>query len=130
MNSKTGWTRAWQVFVVGAFCVAFTLSMSAQVETKTTTTSEKAAVSTQVESGTVVTVSGNDLVVQMSDGTIRHFPNVSESARITVDGKQLGIHDLQPGMKLQRTITTTTVPKPVSTWVAKLQGRTEVQVTS
>jgi LPXTG-motif cell wall-anchored protein len=89
--------------------------MSAQVQTQTTTTSEKGTVATKVESGTVVMVSGNDLVVQMSDGTIRHFPNVSESARITVDGKQLGIHDLQPGMKLERTITTTTVPKTITT---------------
>jgi LPXTG-motif cell wall-anchored protein len=115
MNAKAGWTRAWQVLVVGTVCLAFTLSMSAQVETKTTTTSDKAMVSTKVESGTVVTVSGNDLVVQMSDGTMRHFANVPESARITVDGKQLGIHDLQPGMKLERTITTTTVPKTITT---------------
>jgi LPXTG-motif cell wall-anchored protein len=89
--------------------------MSAQVQTTTNTTSDKAMVSTQVENGTVVTVAGNDLVVQMSDGTIRDFPNVPESARITVDGKQLGIHDLQPGMKLERTITTTTVPKTITT---------------
>ena len=101
--------------MVGAVCAVFALSMSAQVQTQTTTTSEKGTVATKVESGTVVMVSGNDLVVQMSDGTIRHFPNVPESARITVDGKQLGIHDLQPGMKLERTITTTTVPKTITT---------------
>jgi LPXTG-motif cell wall-anchored protein len=115
MNSRTGWTRVLQVLVVGVVCMAFALSVSAQVETKTSATSDKAMVSTKVESGTVVTVSGNDLVVQMSDGTIRHFANVSESARVTVDGKQLGIHDLQPGMKLERTITTTTVPKTITT---------------
>ena len=115
MNSKSGSTRALQALVVGAVCAVFALSMSAQVQTQTTTTSEKGTVATKVESGTVVMVSGNDLVVQMSDGTIRHFPNVPESARITVDGKQLGIHDLQPGMKLERTITTTTVPKTITT---------------
>jgi len=32
-----------------------------------------------------------------------------------VDGKQLGIHDLKPGMTLQRTITTTTTPKVITT---------------
>jgi LPXTG-motif cell wall-anchored protein len=32
-----------------------------------------------------------------------------------VDGKELGIHDLKPGMKLQRTITTTTTPKTITT---------------
>jgi hypothetical protein len=115
MNSKTGWTLARLVLGVGVVCVAFTLSMSAQVQRKTTTNSGKASVETKVESGEVVTVSGNDLVVKMADGTIRHFPNVPESARATVDGQQLGIHDLKPGMKLQRTITTTTTPKTITT---------------
>jgi hypothetical protein len=115
MRSKVDWARTWLVLVVGSVFLAFTLSMSAQVQTETTTSSGKAAVQTQVESGEVVTVSGNDLVVKMADGTIRHFANVSESARVTVDGQQLGIHDLKPGMKLQRTITTTTTPKTITT---------------
>jgi hypothetical protein len=115
MRPKAGWTHTWLVLGLGAICVAFTLSMSGQVQTKTTTTSGAAAVQTKVESGEVVTVSGNDLVVKMADGTIRHFANVSESARVTVDGQQLGIHDLKPGMKLQRTITTTTTPKTITT---------------
>jgi hypothetical protein len=63
----------------------------------------------------VVLVQGNDLVVKMADGSLRHFNNVPESARITVDGQQLGIHDLKPGMKLQKTVTTTTVPKMITT---------------
>jgi hypothetical protein len=40
---------------------------------------------------------------------------VPESARATVDGKQIGIHDLKPGMMLQRTIVTTTTPMIVTT---------------
>jgi hypothetical protein len=32
-----------------------------------------------------------------------------------VDGRQLGIHDLKPGMKLQHTITITTTPQTVTT---------------
>jgi len=62
----------------------------------------------------VVTVSGNDLVVKMAMHH-PHFDNVPESARATVDGQQLGIHDLKPGMKLQSTITTTTTPKTITT---------------
>jgi LPXTG-motif cell wall-anchored protein len=89
--------------------------MSAQVQTKTSTEGQKAAIVTQVEHGEVVYVSGNDMVVRMEDGTIRHFTNVPESARVTVDGKQLGIHDLTPGMKLERTITTTSVSKTITT---------------
>jgi hypothetical protein len=51
----------------------------------------------------------------MADGSIRHFENIPEGAKATVDGKQLGIHDLKPGMKLQRAITTTTTPQIVTT---------------
>jgi hypothetical protein len=60
-------------------------------------------------------VEGNDLIVKMEDGQIRHIANVPESARVEVDGKQLGIHDVKPGMKLQRTITTTTTPRTITT---------------
>jgi LPXTG-motif cell wall-anchored protein len=115
MNTKASWTQARLMLVAGAVCLALTPSTSAQVQTKTTTTAGQATVVNQVESGEVVIVSGNDLVVKMSDGTIRHFANVPESARATVDGQQLGIHDLKPGMKLQRTITTTTTPKTITT---------------
>jgi len=115
MNSRTSWTRVMLVLVAGAVVLAFTLSASAQVQTKTSTASQKASVVTKVDRGEVVYVSGNDLVVRMEDGTIRHLANVPESARATVDGKQLGIHDLKPGMKLQRTITTTTVSKVITT---------------
>jgi hypothetical protein len=51
----------------------------------------------------------------MADGTVRDFPNIPESARATVDGKKLGIHELKPGMKLQRTTVTTTTPQVVTT---------------
>jgi hypothetical protein len=115
MRSKVNWIHTWLMLVVGVLSLTFALSTSAQVQTNTTTTTSTPTVNTQVESGEVVTVSGNDLVVKMADGSIRHFANVPESARISVDGQQLGIHDLKPGMKLQRTITTTTIPKTITT---------------
>ena len=115
MNSKAGWTSTWLILGVGLVCLAFAVSTSAQVQTQTTTTTHTPTVVNQVENGEVITVSGNDLVVKMADGSIRHIANVPESARVTVDGQQLGIHDLKPGMKLQRTITTTTTPKTITT---------------
>jgi LPXTG-motif cell wall-anchored protein len=115
MNSRTSWTRAYSVLLVGVLGVAFTLSMNAQVQTKTTTSSGKASVTTQVERGEIVFVSGNSVVVKMADGTLRHFDNVPESARVTVDGQQLGVHDLKAGMKVQKTITTTTTPETITT---------------
>jgi len=110
------------VVVTTAICLTCALSLSAQVDTTTTTATGKPTVVTKVERGEVVTVSGNDLVVKMADGTIRHFENVPESARVTVAGKQLGIHDLKPGMKLQRTITTTTTPMTITT-VQTVKGK-------
>ena len=115
MTAKTNWTRASLVLMVGAVCLAFTLSVSAQVKTTTSTAGDKAAIVTQVERGEVVYVSGNDVVIKMEDGTIRHFANVPETFKATVDGQQVGVHDLKPGMKLQRTITTTTVAKMITT---------------
>ena len=113
---------AWSVVATTTACLAFTLSLTAQVETTTTTTAGKATVVTKVERGEVVTVSGNDLVVKMADGTLRNFENVPASAKVTVDGKQLGVHDLKPGMKLQRTITTTTTPMTITT-VETVKGK-------
>jgi len=115
MNSRTARTNLSLVLAVGALCLAFALSMSAQVQTQTTTETGQASSTTTVERGEVVYVSGNQLVVKMEDGSIRHFDHVPESARVTVGDQQLGIHDLKVGMKLQRTITTTETPKVIKT---------------
>jgi LPXTG-motif cell wall-anchored protein len=115
MNSKAGWTSTSLAFQVGAICLAFALSTSAQVQTKTSTNAGPATVVTDVKSGEIEYVSGNNVVVKMSDGTLRHFDNVPESARVTVDGQELGVHDLKVGMKVEKTITTTTTPKTITT---------------
>jgi RNase P/RNase MRP subunit p29 len=98
-----------------AFCLALSVSANSQVKTETNTTTGSATTEVKVERGEVVSVNGNDLIVKMEDGSLRHFANVPESARVTVEGKELGIHDLKPGMKLERTITTTTMPKTITT---------------
>jgi hypothetical protein len=99
----------------GIVFLFFTAAMNAQVQTQTATEHGPATEQVTVESGEVVLVDGNDLIVKMADGQIRHFANVPESARVDVGGQQLGIHDLKPGMKLQRTITTTTTPRTITT---------------
>jgi hypothetical protein len=95
--------------------MAFAIGTNAQVKTETTTHEGNPSQQVTVEKGEVVTVNGNDLFVKMEDGSVRHFPNVPESARVMVEGRELGVHDLQPGMKLERTITVTTTPKTVKT---------------
>jgi hypothetical protein len=103
------------VLAVAVFCLATALCMTAQVQTTTTTSADKASVVTKVEKGEIVYLDGNNVVIKMEDGSLRHFDNVPDSARITVDGKELGIHDVQVGMKVQRTIATTTTPKTITT---------------
>jgi len=115
MNPRNRWIQLWLALAVAAVCIAFALSVSAQVQTQTTTTTGAATRQVQVDHAEVVHVSGNDLVLKMEDGTIRHLANVPDSARATVDGKEIGIHDLKPGMKLQRTIVTTSTPKTITT---------------
>lgn len=88
---------------------------NAQVQTQSTTSQGKPTVETKVQRGEVVYVSGNDVVVKTEDGQIKNYPNVPDSVKINVDGQQLTVHDLKPGMKLERTITTTTTPRTVKT---------------
>jgi hypothetical protein len=100
----------------GVLCFAFAFAANAQVET--TKSSKEIATpvtSVKVERGTVVYVNGNNVVVKAEDGSLRHFDNVPESVTVTVDGKQLNVHQLQPGMQVERQTITTTVPKLITT---------------
>ena len=115
MKSGTSWMKTGLALAVGTICSIFALPSIAQVQTQQSTTAGSASKEVTVERGEVVLVEGNDLIVKMDDGSFRHISNVPESAKVTVDGKQLGIHDLKPGMKLQRTIITTSTPQVVTT---------------
>jgi LPXTG-motif cell wall-anchored protein len=90
---------------------AFSGAARAYQMPKTTTEKLKgeSTVTTQQISGTVVMVEGNDLLVRMSTGGFRNF-NVPESRKFIVDGRELSVHELQPGTKLTATTTTTTTP--------------------
>jgi hypothetical protein len=88
---------------------------AAQVQTSKTETAGTASHQVQVDRGEVAWVSGNNLMVKMESGELKLFQNIPDSARVTVDGKQLNVHQLTPGMKLERTITTTTTPKTIKT---------------
>jgi hypothetical protein len=103
------------ILIFGVTCALIVSGMSAQVKTESNTTAGRPTQDVTVERAEVVLVNGNDLVVKMEDGSIRHVPNVPESARVSVEGRELGIHDLRPGMKLERTITVTTTPQVITT---------------
>ena len=115
MKASIIWNKRVLMLATGMVCVAFAVSTSGQVQSTTTTTSGIPTKEVKIESGEVVAVKGNDLFVKMDDGTLRHFPNVPESAKVMVDGQQFGIHELKPGMKLVRATVTTTTPQLVTT---------------
>jgi hypothetical protein len=97
---------------VGLFLV-LAVSMAAQVQTETTTTAGAATKQVSVARGEVVYASGHHLIIKMEDGTIRDV-TVPDSARAVVDGREIGIHDVKVGMKLEKTVTTTTTPKLIT----------------
>ncbi len=113
MNSHRFSQKLTHFLAAGIAFMSLAVGANAQVRTESTTTHGPATQSVSVDRGEVVYVSGPNLVLKKDDGTIVHFAHASESA--TVDGKQVAIDDLKPGMKLERTITTTTTPMTVKT---------------
>ena len=102
-------------------CALIATGVWAQDISTTTTMKGPSTYETTVRSGTVIYVSGNELLVRLPDGTAEHFV-VSPSQTFAVDGKQMTIHDLKPGTHLTQTITTKTTPKTITT-VRTIDGK-------
>ena len=75
----------------GSAALAQTSSMDSVVTKKTTKT------------GTIVSVSGNKVVLQEADGN--HEYNVPAGFKVQVAGKDVGVDQLKPGMKVNAVIT-------------------------
>lgn len=68
----------------------------------------------QIAQGTVVHVYGNNLVVKMSDGTIKEF-DVQEGFMFDIDGTPTPVSKLKPGTVLTADVTTSQTPYVVQT---------------
>lgn len=99
----------------GALCIAFSLPAASQVQTKQTEVHGAPAHEVKIERGEIVYVSGNEAIVKMEDGTLRDFQNIPDSTTVMVDGKPLNVHQLKPGMRVEKQTITTTTPKVVTT---------------
>jgi hypothetical protein len=97
----------------GVLCVA-SLPTTAQVKSTETTEHGTATKQVKLERGEIVYVSGNDVVVKMEDGSMRDFFNVPDSATITVEGRLLNVHQLKPGMKVEKQTIVTTTPRVIT----------------
>ncbi|HTP67810.1 MAG TPA: hypothetical protein VMJ35_02815 [Dongiaceae bacterium] len=103
------------LLVGGAVCLASFWPVAAQVQTSKTVAHGDPTHEVKVERGEVVYVSGNDVVIKTEDGELRHFNNVPDSVTVLVDGKPLNVHQIKPGMKVEKQTITTTTPKVVTT---------------
>jgi LPXTG-motif cell wall-anchored protein len=83
-----------------------------------------AQTTTETKTFEVIAVQGNDLVVKLPEGTKQL--TVPDDFRFTVDGQQLSVHDLKPGMKGTATVTTRTTLHPVT--VTEVKNGTVRQV--
>ena len=80
--------------------------------TAAVTLAQTSTTTTETKKFQVISVDGNDLVVKLPEGT--KAMTVPEDFRFTVDGKQLSVHELKPGMAGTATITTKTTTTPVT----------------
>ncbi len=73
-----------------------------------------AQTSTEIKNGTVVSVGDKSLFIKEANGTLREF-DVAPDFTVTVDGKEVALKDVKPGMKITATVKTVTVPVVVQT---------------
>lgn len=85
--------------------VALVLAVAAAVSAQTTT---------EVKNGTIVSVGDKSIFIKEASGTMREF-DVAEDFHATVDGKDVALKDLKPGMKITATVKTVTTPIVVQT---------------
>jgi hypothetical protein len=86
------------------------MQISAQApKTKKETVRGTTTTKTEQLNGTVTFVTGNTLVVMMSNGEVRNF-QVPPTRRFMIDGKELTVDQLQTGTTLTATTTTYTTP--------------------
>jgi len=103
-----------RLLIGGALCVALCLPAFAQVQSSETAEHGTPTHQVEIQRGEIVYVSGNDVVIKMENGELRHFNNVPDSVTVTVDGQQLNVHQVRPGMKVEKQTITTTTPRVVT----------------
>src|SRR5262245_25833897 len=95
-----------RTFVAGVAAAVIVAGLPARVHAQAQTTTQQQTVNFEV-----VSVNGNKVVVKNASGSKEY--TASDDQTFTVDGKQVTVRDLQPGMKGRATITTTTTVIPV-----------------
>lgn len=100
------------VLMALSFSGAATLAQDAS---GTQVAASKPAMTTTEVSGTIVYVAGNDLVLRLDSGEVRHFQLPPEATATTEEGTEVTLKDAKPGMRLTHTLTSTSTPRAVET---------------
>jgi hypothetical protein len=96
---------------IGTVLSATFQTVSKPVDVKTTT----------IKDGEVVKVVGSSLMTKEADGF--HTYTVPKGFRFNVDGKETGLEELSPGMKLNATIVTTSTKMTTETKRGAVSGK-------
>jgi hypothetical protein len=115
MQIRLSSTITGSLLVGGALCFMLSWPAAGQVQSTQSVEHGPAKQDVKIQRGEVVYVSGNDMIVKMEDGALEAFNNVPDSKTVTVDGRQLNIHQLKAGMTLEKQTITTTTPRLVTT---------------
>ena len=89
------------------------------------TTAQTQSTQTEIKDFEVVSVDGNRVVVKGAEGSKEI--TVPAGFQFTVDGRQVSVNELRPGMRGSATITTTTTVTPVT--VTEVKNGDVMQVT-
>jgi LPXTG-motif cell wall-anchored protein len=91
------------------------VAMAQQPSSTTSTQMGKAdtTTTTRTVTATVVSVNGNKVVAKDASGKAKEY-TIPEGMKFQYEGKDIGVEDLKPGMKVTAKITTTTTTTPVT----------------
>ncbi len=118
MEKRTG---ALSVVLGGVILLAASAIATAQQPsvTKITQTGQPATtMSTRIVNATVVSVDGNNVVAEDATGRATQY-TIPDGFKFQLEGRDIGVSELKPGMHVSATITTTTTTTPV--WVTEIK---------
>ncbi len=97
-----------------ALLMAVATSAGAQSQTSTTEMGKSTTTtSTNTISGKIASVDGNKVVVTDARGKSKEY-TVPDGFKFQMDGKDVGVADLKPGMMVHATVTTSVTTTPVT----------------
>lgn len=109
---------------IGVYVLSLAFSPVVLAQGATATSTESTAVTHQVKSGVVESVAGNKIVVKESDGV--HEYTLPDGFVFQMNGQQVGVDQLKPGMHVDAVITDKVTTRNVK--VSRVASATVMQV--